>query len=68
MATTEAQMQAIQEAQDIDTGVDTRTKKEMLADQMSGLKSMGKLIGETAVESIPGVGEAMLTKEVADYI
>ena len=61
-------MQAIQEAQDIDTGVDTRTKKEMLADQMSGLKSMGKLIGETAVESIPGVGEAMLTKEVADYI
>ena len=61
-------MQAIQEAQDIDTGVDTRTKKEMLADQMSGLKYMGKLIGETAVESIPGVGEAMLTKEVADYI
>jgi len=31
-------MQAIQEAQDIDTGVDTRTKEEILAQQMSDLK------------------------------
>ena len=57
-------MQAMQEAQDIDTGVDTRTKEEMVAEQMAGLGSAGK----TAVESVPGVGEAMLAKEVADYI
>jgi|DEB0MinimDraft_6_1074348.scaffolds.fasta_scaffold554769_1 hypothetical protein len=31
-------MQAIQEAQDIDTGVDTPTKEEILAQQMSDLK------------------------------
>ena len=64
LAATEAQMQAMQEAQDIDTDVDTRTKEEMVAEQMAGLGSAGK----TAVESVPGVGEAMLAKEVADYI
>ena len=31
-------LQAIQEVQDIDTGVDTRTKEEILAQQMSDLK------------------------------
>ena len=54
----------MQEAEDIDTGVDTRTKEEMLADQMKGLSSAGK----TAVESIPGVGEAIVAKEIAEDI
>jgi len=64
LAATEAQMQAMQEAQDIDTGVDTRAKEEMLADQMSGLSSAGK----TAIENIPGVGEAIVAKEVAEDV
>ena len=68
MAATEAQMQAMQEAQDIDTGVDTRTKEEMLAEQMAGLKSTGKFIGETAVESIPGVSQAIGVKRTSDAL
>jgi len=60
LATTEAQMQAIKEAEDIDTGVDTRTKEEMLAEQMAGLGSAGK----TVAENIPGVGEAILAKDI----
>ena len=64
LAATEEQMQAMQEARDIDTGVDTRTKEEMLADQMSGLSSAGK----TAIENIPGVGEAIVAKEVAEDV
>jgi len=35
-------MQAIQEAQDIDTGVDTRTKEERVREQMDSIKSIGK--------------------------
>ena len=58
----------MQEAEDIDTGVDTRTKKEMLAEQMAGLKSTGKFIGETAVESIPGVGQAIGVKRTSDAL
>ena len=57
-------MQAMKEAEDIDTGVDTRTKEEMLAEQMKGLSSAGK----TAVESIPGIGEAIVAKEIAEDI
>ena len=57
-------MQAMQEAQDIDTGVDTRTKEEMVAEQMAGLGSAGK----TAAESIPGVGEAIVAKEIAEDV
>jgi len=34
--------QAIQDAEDIDTGVDTRTKEERVKEQMSAIKSMGK--------------------------
>jgi len=60
LATTEAQMQAIKEAEDIDSGVDTRTKEEMLAEQMAGLGSAGK----TVAENIPGVGEAILAKDI----
>ncbi|HAI41930.1 MAG TPA: hypothetical protein DCM40_29300, partial [Maribacter sp.] len=42
MALTDAQMQAMQEAKDIDTGVDTRTKEERTKEQMDALKSIGK--------------------------
>jgi len=59
---TEAQRQAIQEARDIDEGVDTRTKEEMLAEQMAGLGSVGK----TVVENIPGIGETIVAKEIAE--
>ena len=61
---TEAQRQAIQEARDIDTGVDTRTKEEMLAEQMAGLGSVGK----TVVENIPGIGETIVAKEIAEDV
>ena len=53
---------AIQESRDIETGADTRTKQEMLSDQMAGLG----VVGKTAVESVPGVGEAIVAKEVAE--
>ena len=46
-------MQAMQEAEDIDTGVDTRTKEEMLTEQMAGLGSAGK----TAAEVAPVTGD-----------
>ena len=55
MVTTEAQMQAIQEAEDIDAGVDTRSKKEMIGDQMSAFSSTAK----TAAEMAPVVGDAI---------
>ena len=54
-------LEAIKEAEAIYSGKDTRTKKEMLQEQMEGLKTVGK----TAVENIPGVGEAILAKDIA---
>jgi len=72
MALTDIQMQAIQDAEDIDTGVDTRTKEEMLAEQMSNLKSAGKFLKEEApmfiAESTPGLGEAIAIKRTSDAI
>jgi len=56
---------AIKEAEDIDAGVDRRSKKEILAEQMRGLKSTGKFVGETAVESIPGVSEGIAVRNVS---
>ena len=53
---------AIQEAEDIESGADSRTKKEMIADQMAGLAATGK----TVAENVPGVGEAIVAKEVAE--
>ena len=35
-------MQAMQEAMDIDTGVDTRTKRERINEQMDAIKSIGR--------------------------
>ena len=72
MAQTDAQMQAMQEAEDIDTGVDTRTKEEMLADQMSAFKSVGRTIKEEGpmflAESTPGVGEAIDIRHTSDAL
>ena len=68
MALTDAQMQAMQDAKDIDTGVDNRSKKEMLAQQMSDLKTIGKVGGELAVESIPGVSEEISMKNIQDAL
>ena len=68
MALTDAQMQAIQEAKDIDTGVDSRSRKEMLAEQMSDLKTIGKVSGELAVESIPGVSEEISMQNIQDAL
>lgn len=44
---------------------DTRSREERLKDQMEGLKSAGKFIGETAVESIPGVSEGIAVRNVS---
>ena len=64
MALTDEQMQAMQDAKDIDTGVGTRSKKEMLEEQMSGLGSASK----TAVEQLPGVGEVVIAKDIVDDV
>ena len=72
MALTDIQMQAIEDAEDIDTGVDTRTKEEMLAEQMSDLQSVGKTVKEEGpmfiAESTPGVGEAIAMKRTSDAL
>ena len=60
----DAREQAMQDAKDIDTGVDTRSKKEMLEEQMSGLGSASK----TAVEQLPGVGEVVIAKDIVDDV
>ncbi len=57
-------LEAIKEAEAIDSGKDARTKKEMLQEQMEGLKTVGK----TVVENIPGVGEAILAKDIAGNV
>jgi hypothetical protein len=44
---------------------DESSRKERLAKQIEGLKSTGKFIGETAVESVPGVSEAIAAKDVS---
>ena len=57
-------MQAMQEAEDIDTGVDTRTKEEMLTEQMAGLGSAGK----TAAEVAPVTGDILAVKNYPEDI
>lgn len=44
---------------------DESSKKERIAKQVEGLKSTGKFIGETAVESIPGVSEGIAVRNVS---
>jgi|9_EtaG_2_1085328.scaffolds.fasta_scaffold03473_2 hypothetical protein len=65
----EMRLAAIKEAEDIDAGVDRRSKKEILSEQMSDLKSAaiktGKFVGETAIESIPGVSEGIAVRNVS---
>ena len=57
-------MQAMQEAEDIDTGVDTRTKEEMLTEQMASLGSAGK----TAAEVAPVTGDILAVKNYPEDI
>jgi SAM-dependent methyltransferase len=61
LATTEAQMQAIQEAKDIDAGVDTRTKKEEDGFNLKDVAMFG-------AEMLPGVGEAIALKRTSDAL
>ena len=68
MATTDAQMQAMQDAKDIDTGVDTRSVEDRLAQQMDAFKTIGKVGGELAVESIPGVSEEISMQNIQDAL
>jgi len=72
LALTNAQMQAMQEAEDIDTGVDTRTKEERTKEQMDALKSLGRTIKEEGpmflAESAPGFGEAIAIKRTSDAL
>ncbi len=64
--------EAIKEAEDIDTGVDTRTKKERLRQQMDDLKSFGNFVKEEGpmfvAESTPGLGEAIAIKRTSDAL
>ena len=60
MALTEQMKEAIQA--DI---ADESSKKERIAKQVEGLKSTGKFIGETAVESVPGVSEGIAVRNVS---
>lgn len=64
MALNDMQLQAIQESEDIESGKDTRTKSEMIADQMAGLQSTGEFIAENT----PVVGEVILAKEISDDV
>ena len=63
MALNEQMQEAIQE--DI---ADTRSKRERIKDQMAGLKSTGKFLGEVAFESIPGVSEEIATKNIEEAL
>lgn len=63
MALTEQMQEAIRE--DI---ADTRSKKERIKDQMAGLKSTGKFLGEAAFESIPGVSEEIATRNIEEAL
>mgnify|MGYP005989728945 CR=1 FL=1 len=63
MALTEQMQEAIRE--DI---ADTRSKEERIKDQMAGLKSTGKFLGEAAFESIPGVSEEIATKNIEEAL
>lgn len=65
MALNEQMQQMIQ--QDIQDAK-TKPKKEILQEQVAGLKSTGKFIGETAVESIPGVSQAIGVKRTSDAL
>jgi len=64
--------EAIKEAKDIDTGVDTRTKEERIRQQMDDLKSFGKFVKEEGpmfvAESTPGLGEAIAIKRTSDAL
>ena len=47
---------------------ETRPKEEILREQMEGLKTAGRTAGTLAVESIPGVSEALAEKRVNEAL
>lgn len=65
MALNEQMQQAVQ--QDIQDA-EIKPKEKILKEQMAGLKSTGKFIGETVVESIPGVSQAIGVKRTSDAL
>jgi len=65
MALNEQMQQMIQ--QDIQDA-ETRPKQEILKEQMQGLKTAGRTARDVAVESIPGVSEALAEKRVDEAL
>ena len=65
MALNEQMQQMIQ--QDI-KDAETRPKAEILQEQMEGLKTAGRTARDIAVESIPGVSEALAEKRVDEAL
>jgi hypothetical protein len=63
MALNQQQLEAIQ--QEID---DTRPVSERVDEQMEGLKSLGTFVKDTAIESTPVVGEAIIAKDISENI
>ena len=65
MALNEQMQQMVQ--QDI-KDAETRPKEEILQEQMEGLKTAGRTARDIAVESIPGVSEALAEKRVDEAL
>ena len=65
MALNEQMQQMVQ--QDI-KDAETRPKEEILQEQMEGLKTVGRTARDIAVESIPGVSEALAEKRVDEAL
>ena len=63
MALTEQMQKMVQ--QDIEDAA-TRPKEDILKEQIEGLKTFGKTARDVAIESIPGVGEAIAEQRVKE--
>jgi hypothetical protein len=63
MALTEQMQEMVQ--QDIEDAA-TRPKEDILKEQIEGLKTFGKTARDVAIESIPGVGEAIAEQRVEE--
>jgi len=63
MALTEQMQEMVQ--QDIEDAA-TRPKEDILKEQIEGLKTFGKTARDVAIESIPGVGEAIAEQRVKE--
>ena len=65
MALNDQMQQMVQ--QDIQDA-ETRPKDEILQEQMEGLKTAGRTVRDVAIESIPGVSEALAEKRVDEAL